>query len=144
MIRGFGRNPFKNPASKLSSALDQTAKLIESDFDEHGRHYTGGIDVKTTSPDPWSRLVATSDYRVALVDAGAKPHKITGNLVFQENYAAKTHPQTIPSRPGGSSGDFVYATSVQHPGFEAREVDETIASHIAKKFKALVIASLRS
>lgn len=88
-------------------------------------------------------IVSTKDKIYNLVDAGAEPHTIVprrprGKLRFQTGYSAATSPRTISSKPFVRSGEFIFARTVQHPGFEAREFAKTIAEEYAPKFKVKV------
>ena len=60
----------------------------------------------------------------ALVNAGARPHRITAKRVpllrFRTGYQAKTTPLSLVSRPGGKSGPYRSKRSVSHPGFQPR------------------------
>lgn len=72
-----------------------------------------------------SITVDTDDEIYTFVHDGTKPHKIEPKtpgrrLRFQGTYTAKTVPGVIQSRSGGSSGEFQYRQSVQHPGSKGR------------------------
>jgi hypothetical protein len=93
---------------------------------------------KANRQDYVSVTVFTRFKQYAIVNAGSPPHTITsrrgGMLRFQTGYRAATSPRVISSRAKQRSGSFVAARSVQHPGFEARDFDVTIAEEIAPQF----------
>lgn len=74
----------------------------------------------------------------SLVSKGAPPHSIvpksSGFLRFQPGYKASTSPGFLKSGPSSRSGDFVKATRVQHPGFEARDFPATIKKEYGNTF----------
>lgn len=75
----------------------------------------------------------------ALVNAGSPPHAIYpkmagGWLRFREGYTAGTTPRSLTSRAYKRWGRYVSRRSVNHPGFEAREFDKTIAEQYADTF----------
>jgi len=75
-----------------------------------------------------------------LVNAGSRPHTIRPRrarmLRFQPGYRAATRPRVLSSRSFSRSGNFISAQQVNHPGFEAREFDDTIAEEYAPTFAA--------
>jgi len=91
-----------------------------------------------TRNDYLSVTVSTTQEQYAIVNYGAPPHRITprrgGMLRFQPGYTAATKPRVISSRAKRRSGPVIGAFSVEHPGFEAREFDTTIAEEIAPGF----------
>jgi hypothetical protein len=86
-----------------------------------------------------SATVYTTQQQYAIVNAGSPAHTITprrgGMLRFQPGYRASTKPRVISSRAKQRSGSVIAARSVQHPGFEAREFDQTIAENYAGQFE---------
>jgi hypothetical protein len=86
------------------------------------------------------------------VNEGAPPHRITprrrGMLRFQTGYRPATSPRVIGSRAKSRFGNFISTPSVNHPGFEARKFDETIAEAYADTFaedmqEAIRVASIK-
>lgn len=73
-----------------------------------------------------------------LVNAGAPPHHIAPRkkkiLRFQPGYSSATRPRVLSSRAFTRSGEYVVRTGVNHPGFEAREFDQTIVEQYADTF----------
>lgn len=75
----------------------------------------------------------------AIVNYGSPPHiihiKNAQVLSWQPGYSPSTRPRVISSRANKRSGPFFHRQLVQHPGFEAREFDATIAKIYAPTFK---------
>jgi hypothetical protein len=86
-----------------------------------------------------SATVYTTQEQYGIVNAGSPPHTITprrgGMLRFQPGYRAATRPRTISSRAKSRSGSVISTKSVNHPGFEARDFDVTIAEEILPRFE---------
>ena len=89
----------------------------------------------------------------ALVNEGSGPHTIRPRrarmLRFQPGYRAGTMPRVLSSRSFSRFGNFISAQQVNHPGFEAREFDDTIAEEYAPTFAAdmqdaIRVATVRS
>lgn len=76
----------------------------------------------------------------SLVSKGSPPHPImpksNGFLRFQPGYKASTSPGFLKSTPSSRSGDFVKASKVDHPGFEARDFPSTIKREYEDTFAA--------
>lgn len=83
----------------------------------------------------------------ALVNSGSPPHTINarrgGLLRFQRGYRASTRPRMLSSRAKSRFGPYVGAVQVNHPGFEAREFDETIAELFQPIFEADMAEAMR-
>ena len=148
-ITGRGRNPIpsrREYSRRLAAAFDQGIERAKEDFKKHGQHYTGGLVVEVERQ-PDQAEIYTSDQRMIWTALGTEPHVITarsgGSLAFGSSYAAKTTPSVIPSRAGGSSGNTVYATSVRHPGVEARGTHVAIADDVRPIFVAAVKGAVR-
>ena len=77
----------------------------------------------------------------AMVNQGVKPHPIpkTGTTYMRfpdgRGYTASTRPRILKSGPRSNSGAMVVKHRVNHPGFEAREFDKTIADHYEPIFR---------
>ncbi len=73
-----------------------------------------------------------------LVNAGARPHRIAarsgGFLRFKPGYRSATLPGKLTTRVAHRSGRTISARAVNHPGFEARRFDETVAEAVAPQF----------
>lgn len=146
-VRVTGRNPFPTRVKlqrKIDGALDRATERVRRGFKSQSTHYTGGFDISVERRRGESE-VSTDDERAVFTNAGTKPHTITarsgGSLAFGDgNYVHKTQPGVIPSRPGGRApGNTVHATSVQHPGVEAREW----AAAIAEDAAAVLVKEIR-
>ena len=91
--------------------------------------------------------VYTDDYVWNLVSGGAKAHPIVPNkakfLAFQSGFTPKSKVGWAGSQAGGKSGDWVYAQSVSHPGFEARKFEKAIAKEARPKFKQRFLEEYR-
>ena len=74
----------------------------------------------------------------ALVNNGAPAHEIAagklGFLLFRPGYRAATSPRIIGSRAKQRFGNYIYPRVVNHPGFEPRLFDSTIAFAHAPEF----------
>lgn len=72
---------------------------------------------------------AANIYR--LVNNGAPAHEIAsgklGFLLFRPGYSSSTRPRILGSRAKRRFGNYIFPQVVNHPGFEAREFDQTIA-----------------
>ena len=84
----------------------------------------------------------------SLVNKGSPAHIIRprqsgGLLRFQPGYSAATKPRSLMSKGKKRSGDFVSASVVSHPGFEAREFDVTTADYYEPKFQREMRASIK-
>lgn len=80
----------------------------------------------------------------ALVNSGSPPHVIGkvlanqrgGLLRFQRGYRSASRPRMLSGRAKSRFGPYVGAVQVNHPGFEAREFDATIAELFEPVFAA--------
>lgn len=86
-----------------------------------------------------SVTVFTTSEKYAIVNEGAPPHVIVPRrarmLKFRTGYRAATRPRVIGSRAASRFGELVSAQAVNHPGFEARAFDETIAEEYLPTFE---------
>lgn len=113
----------------------RTAKDMKKDFQQTVKTWKRKPTfemVVAVGPKSIDILVGTDDEIYGYVDKGTAPHLILpkkpgGKLRFQSNYKAKTIPNVIGSRSGGSSGNVVFSDGVIHPGTEARNFDKIIA-----------------
>lgn len=90
----------------------------------------------------------------ALVNAGSPRHPIFprrrgGMLRFYAGYRPSTRPRVLRSGPNARFGDYVGSYGVNHPGFEAREFDSTIAEQYEETFvedmqDAIHVATVRN
>lgn len=107
--------------------LNPLVNITVGDFNSHVAHYSSSPTVEKEVRE-FDATVGVSDRFVTMVNFGTRPHVIRprdpgGVLAFQIGYTPKTRPGVIPSRPGGRSGETVFARKVNHPGTEPRRVD---------------------
>lgn len=92
-------------------------------------------------------FVGTDDKIFGFVDKGTKAHKIRPKgpypLRFKSGYRAKTVPNILSSRKGGSFGDEVRAASVNHPGGAPRNITKTMTKKWRKPYKRRMEGSMR-
>lgn len=118
LLRLFGRTVqgWDHPPTFLNRRVDTSSQL--------------GIRVEASGPN--------AD-KYSLVSRGAKAHFIRPRrarmLRFQPGYTAGTHPRSLSSRHYQRSGGFVTSMQVRHPGFDAREFDQTIADEHRAEFE---------
>jgi hypothetical protein len=91
--------------------------------------------------------VSTADEIYKLVSKGSPAHYIepveAKALKYQSTYRSKTEPRMIGSRGGGKSGSDVFARSVWHPGFNAREFDKAVADKWREMFASRLAAAMK-
>ena len=124
-------------------AVGKTAKDVKKDFEKTTKTWKKKPVfeiVIAIGPKSADFLVGTDDEIYSYVDQGTKPHPIfagiyTGksnkkSLYFQwagpGSYSAKTVPNVLGSRSGGSSGPMVNKAWVDHPGTEPRNFSKMI------------------
>lgn len=77
--------------------------------------------------------------KYAMINEGARPHVIRPRrsrmLRFQTGYRAGTKPRVLSSQPYRRFGDRISVGIVHHPGFEAREFTQTIATEYDPTFQ---------
>lgn len=125
---------FLNPAQlqkAIDNSLTQTAKAIKVDFDVTTRTWSKR-PAFTIRRKPGKIFITTDDPIYGLVDEGARAHPITpkkkgGVLIFRGGYKAKTRVRQIRSTSGGARGNVTRINRVAHPGFQGRELADTIA-----------------
>lgn len=137
--------PRKSPAynvadfnKALDKALTDTGKAMIRDFKrttatwDHQPEFRISGKAFKVGRRLVSVTVGTDDAIYGYVSRGTKPHiirpKKSTRLVFHNRYTAKTKPGRFLSKPGGASGDRVWATEVHHPGTEPRRFEELVAA----------------
>jgi len=85
----------------------------------------------------------------ALLDAGAPRHPIRARtsrrLRFRTGYISKTVPRMLTSRAGGRTGPWRSPSAVDHPGFEGRDFEGTIARvHTPRYYRIMEKAMKRA
>ncbi len=131
----------KKLGREIRNALDHTANIIRDDFKKTIKTWnhkpTFNKSVKFRKAE-----VSTTDEIYGFVVRGTRAHPITpkagGLLRFRSGFKAKSRPRIISSRPGGSSGPFVTAKRVSHPGTKPRDFDKEIAKRRKKNLNNLV------
>jgi hypothetical protein len=94
-----------------------------------------------------SESKANENYR--RLDAGAVRHMIYARkkrtLRFRTGYVPKTVPRVLASHAGGRTGPWRAPKAVNHPGFEARDFEGTIAlKHNARYYRLMEKAMKRA
>lgn len=116
----------------ISNALTATAEAMRVDYETTVATWLNRPPFRLWHyPDYYSRQIYTEDEIYYYVNHGTRPHPIlprnATRLAFPANFAAKTTPNVIGSRPGGSSGPTVFSPGVQHPGTTGRRFDKAIS-----------------
>lgn len=125
--------------------MEQAADEMHKDFvatQETWNHQVGfKVEVKAPSnlDGVFSIEVSTEDEQYKLVSSGAPPHPIypvrANALRFPGTFSPKTVPGVLQANPGFSGPPMVTRDSVWHPGFEARNFDQTVAEIFKPKFE---------
>ncbi len=127
----------KDVEKAVIAAVNSSLEVIERDFKRTTRTWEHKVEftlIKASmSGAGLEGAVGTDDDVFNFVDKGTKAHLIVPRtaeaLAFQAGkYAPKTSPNVIGSHAGGSSGGIIYASYVDHPGIEARNFTDEIAS----------------
>jgi hypothetical protein len=132
--------------SRLEAMMRQMGQDIEDDFQKTVESWNHQPNFGPSPPPVQQRghilrvEVSTDDEQYKLVDEGARRHTILPAdrevLAYRGTFSAKTKPNRLRSDPGGKSGAFVFREWVDHPGFKARNFDETIQKRQEKRFEA--------
>lgn len=93
-------------------------------------------------------IVGTDDKIYEYVDKGTRPHKIPTvirpyPLRFQVGYTAKTRPNWIGSRKGGSFPPWRSKYQVNHPGTEPRNFTRLIQKTIQGRLQGRINTAIR-
>lgn len=124
---------FNEPAfvKAITDALDTGALWVQSEFYETTQTWQRQVDFQITQDTEFTRDIWTSDEVYGWVNNGTAAHQIdpkTGLfLKFTVPFAPKSQKNVIGSYQGNRGDVIRYQRSVQHPGIEPREFDETIA-----------------
>jgi len=126
-------NDFEKIALREAKTIDQT---FETPFD--WKYFTNRLFVADMEARVW-----TDDPRYKWLDEGTKPHIIQpkkpgGILAFPSVFKPKTSPRRLPSQPGGSSGETVFAKLVHHPGTEPRNYSRQLRLLLDNRFKQML------
>lgn len=118
-------------ARAKKNALEGAAKGALIDFKVTAQTWSHKPSFAIEAPNDNERIVGTNDDIYGYVDEGTRAHVIVARgktLAFPSGYKAKTRPRVIGSSGGGGKGATVFTKRVQHPGTDAREFSETIAT----------------
>lgn len=125
----------------MNQAADEMKKdfIATQDTWNHEVVFTPEVDGPNDLAGIFSVHVYTEDEQYKLVDAGAPPHAIypvkAKALRFPGTFSPKTVPGVLKAGPGFSGPPMQIRDSVWHPGFEARNFDETVAASFKPKFE---------
>jgi hypothetical protein len=134
-------------ADRVRAAIEQTMRRktgpgIKKLFEQTTDGWEHGVRFQTEhkfGSDRLSTEVYTTDDQYRLVNAGSPPHEIAPRnapmLKFQPGYRASTRPRVLSSRSKQRFGGYVTSMLVHHPGFTAREFDQTVAEEYEPKFQ---------
>ena len=133
--------PFKSEAifKRMVGASERTADLADKEFAKTYKtwDHKPKFEKKVKSASQgieWA--VWTIDQIYAWLNDGTRgpypiPKKGPGLLVFPSGYKAKTVPNLVYSRGGGSFGPTVFVSGqVMHPGIEPRHFDKAVAQYV--------------
>lgn len=140
----------------MRAALKRVGTTAKADFDRTTRTWnnrpTFAKDFSESATEMKVEVYTDSQVYFWVNDGTSQhrifPRSINGLLYYRGRFKSKTIPRRISSRSGGKYGDYVYRSSVMHPGFAAREFDIVIAEKtqdnlIVKINQALVKATAR-
>ncbi len=137
--------------AKLSRALTNTMngvqKDIKIDFAVTTQTWKEQVDFMVSSPSTWTRRVSTDNTIYAFVNDGTRAHEIRpkGRLLrFTTPFTAKTVPNQILSRSGGSGSTPAVARAVHHPGTKPRAFDKAIKDKWDRQFGTIMQRALDS
>jgi hypothetical protein len=141
----------KGLAKDLKTAREDTAAEVKGDLEkvvkdwEKKTKFTVTTEVRNNAS---IIRISTSNKIFILVNDGTRPHIIRPKkakfLHFKDGYIAKTIPNHLESRLGGTpngAGD-VFAKEVHHPGTVARNFFRTISRLRVKSFQERVDKAL--
>jgi hypothetical protein len=116
----------------IQNTLTGVAKDIKVDFGVVTQTWQHRPDFKITSPDQYTREIATDDEVFGMLNVGTRAHEIRpkkarGILRFITPFQSKTLPNQIMSRAGSKGQNKVVARVVHHPGTAARNWNKVIA-----------------
>lgn len=133
--------------NELDKALDQAVRETLGKFSSTVATWNHKPKFEVDR-EPAARVVGTNDKIYEIVsETGSKPHLIRPRngkvLRFSSKYRAKTRKGILGSSSGGASGSPVFAKSVNHPGFEAREFVKEIQAQMDVRMEKLVDEAMR-
>lgn len=132
-------------------AIKKTTDRAKRRYEKTTKTWTKRPKFRVKSRTRRGELVAsvyTDDALYAIIDQGAKPHKIRARrsqfLRFKGGpYGAKTTPDVINSTQGSKSdGDWVTRQEVDHPGHKPRNFSKIIAKETQREMQTNVSQAL--
>src|SRR5258706_13091696 len=126
----------------IQNTLTGTAKGVQVDLGVIVQTWQKKARFAITSPDQYSREIATDDEGFGMLNVGTKAHEIRpksarGILRFTTPFVSKTLPNQIMSRSGSKGQNNVVARVVHHPGTKARNWNTVIAEKWQKQVGAI-------
>lgn len=129
----------KDFAQAIQKAAQKTAKLAQRDLESTVRTWDSKPDFEietSESEGDYTVAAGTDDPVYNYVDQGTKQHVIRPKrsryLRFYSGYRPKGKTGVIGSQSGGASGNPVFSTIAQHPGFSGRKFTILIAKRRQK------------
>ena len=135
----------------LYKHLTAISEEVEKDFEATTETWNRDVSFeRTVSEDSLGVArfeVSTVDNIYTLVSKGSPAHYIEAvnatALKYQSTYRSKTEPKMIGSRAGGKSDSDVFAKTVWHPGFNAREFDKAMAEKWESLFASRLATAMK-
>ena len=128
----------------------RVADDIEKDFKRTTKTWSRKVKfakIIALGKDKIEILVGSDDEIYRYVNEGTQAHVILPkrytHLRFKDTFTAKTQPGVVDARPGGSSGSDVYSRGVIHPGTQARNFDDAIATLWRSRMKRRLEKAMR-
>lgn len=132
----------------ITNALEETSQAIKVDYNVTTATWKRRPTFTIKKVQTYIYDIYTDNEIYGYVSEGTKPHRIVpvnaASLAFPANYAAKTTPRVIASRPGGSSGPTVFSKGVMHPGFPGRDFPEVINDKWEREWPAQLQRAINS
>jgi hypothetical protein len=131
----------------LTNAMNGVAKDIQIDFKVTTQTWKHKVEFPITSPETYTRRVATDDEIYGYVNDGTPAHHIAPKgkkLRFNTPFTSKTLPNQIMSRSGSIGGATVFSRGVNHPGTKARKFDVAIQQKWDKQFGTIMQRAIDS
>lgn len=137
-IKGFDTAKIQKA---VEDSLTEAAIGVQMDFEKTVKTWNDkpSFMISTASS---TRKIFTDNLIYFFVSGGTGVHMIYPKnakvLAFAGKYTAKTTPNVIGSKSGGSSGTTKYTRYVLHPGTKPRDFDKAIAAKWEMKFANMV------
>lgn len=125
----------------IKQALDASAREAVKQFKRTTKTWEGQPDFTIARDGEFGRIVGTENEIYDYVTHGTRPHIIrpvaAQNLAFQTVHVARTVPNALDSRGGGSSGPVAFAVEVKHPGTKPRNFEKLVADEVQSRMEGL-------